>query len=168
MTAKNYYPNLPELPYKRTVVSMDAIVKYANSNRAYSTEVKRMAYMMFRNESANGTKGVNNNYAGIQADCGVWSGLKGAIGTCVRVDSGNALRRFICFKDETGHQDTFDFLCFKIRQRGMFIGAPDVNNINGLVAIYLQKWVGRINYIPTTQELTNWTSFYNSAKKYII
>ncbi len=124
--------------------------------------------MIFRNESANGTKGVNGNFAGIQADCGKWSGLKNAIATSVRIDSGNKVRRFICFDEATGYKDTFLFLCFKVQSRGMFIGAPDVHNILGLTVSYLKRWVGRSNSMPNEDELKNWTSLYNSAKKYIV
>lgn len=168
MSTPNSYPELPEIPYKRTTVEMNEVIRYANSLRTMPLEVRRMAYCMFRNESANGTKGVNNNYAGIQADCGRWSGLKGAIGTSVRIDSGNKLRRFICFSDETGYKDTFYLLCFKCQQRGMFIGAPDVPNTTALTSIYLKKWVGRSNTVPNVDELYSWNSLYNSALKNII
>jgi hypothetical protein len=167
MAVKNFYPALPVIPYKRTSCKMEDVVRYANSLTSYTTEVKRMAYCMFRNESANGDKGVNGNYAGIQADCGLWSGLKGAVATSVRIDSGNKERRFICFDEKTGVQDTFNFLCFKVRQRGMFIGAVDVPNINALVSAYLEKWVGRTLKVPSQAELRNWTSLYNSAAKLI-
>ena len=167
MSAKNSYPNLPEVPYKRTTCSMIDVVKHANEIDIYSKEVKRAAYCMFRIESANGAKGVNGNFAGIQADCGLWTGLTGAIGTSVRIDSGNALRRFICFNEATGFKDTFNFLCYKVRQRGMFIGAPDVPNIHALTAAYIHLWVGRTKDVPTAEELKTWTSLYNSAAKLI-
>ena len=166
MSTPNFYPRLPEIPYERTIVDMNLIIAHAKTLTEYSTEVKRMAYCMFRNESANGTKGVNNNYAGIQADCGLWSGMKNAVATSVRIDSGKKLRRFICFAPETGYKDTFEFLCFKVLQRKMYIGAPDVSDIKGLVRIYLEKWVGRKSN-PTAYELQNWSSLYESAKKHI-
>jgi hypothetical protein len=37
-----------------------------------ATNVKRASYVMFRNESGNGAKGINNNYCGAQADSGRW------------------------------------------------------------------------------------------------
>lgn len=163
MEPKNYYPELPIIPFKKTSIDMNVVIEHANSLTTYPTEVKRMAYCMFRNESANGSKGVNNNYAGIQADCGRWSGLMNAIGTCVRVDSGGINRRFICFGDE-GYKDTFNFLCFKIQSRGMYIGALGVNDIKSLTSIYLKKWVGRINSTPNSVELFNWSNLYGKAK----
>lgn len=167
MAVKNYYPALPEIPYKRTSVEMSKVVEYANSLSKYHIEVRRMAYCMFRNESANGLKGVNGNYAGIQADCGLWSGLQGAIATSVRVDSGKQLRRFICFDEAEGYKKTFDFLCFKVKQRGMYIGAPGVTDLDDLVEVYLRKWVGRVNSKPSQMELINWSSLYRGATQVI-
>lgn len=167
MAVKNYYPQLPEIPYKRTSVPMHMVVDYANTITKYSLEVKRMAYCMFRNESANGAKGVNNNYAGIQADCGKWTGLVGAVATSVRVDSGKKLRRFICFNEATGYMDTFNFLCNKVANRGMYIGAEGITDIDDLVRIYLKKWVGRTNTTPSQAEIRNWDILYNSAKQVI-
>ena len=167
MATKNYYPQLPEIPYKRTTINMQVVIDYANSLSSYSTEIKRMAYCMFRNESGNGMKGVNGNFAGIQADCGLWSGLVGEIGTSVRIDSGGALRRFICFDEDKGYQRTFDFLCYKVNQRGMYIGAPEINNVTALTTIYLRKWVGRTNATPNIAEIANWTNLYNDAKQVI-
>lgn len=166
MKVPNYYPELPEIPYERTTVGMEKLISYAN-NSPYPLEVKRMAYCMFRNESANGTKGVNGNYAGIQADCGRWSGLKGANGTCLRIDSGKINRRFICFDIESGHEKTFDFLCFKVSSRQMFIGAPGVESLPELVKVYLVKWVGRkVN--PSKAEINNWHSLYMDACRDIV
>ena len=168
MSVPNSYPELPEIAYKRTTVNMLDVIRHANSYKVYPLEVRRAAYCLFRNESANGEKGVNGNFAGIQADCGRWSGLKNAIATCVRVDSGRKARRFICFDEKTGYKDTFDFLCLKVRERGMFIGAPDVPNTTALTAAYLKKWVGRTMCVPNDAELHSWNSLYNDAKRYII
>ena len=167
MSVKNYYPELPEIPFKKTKVEMSKVIEYANELTEYSTEIKRVAYCMFRNESANGTKGVNGNYAGIQADNARWSGLEGAIATSVRIDSGKMIRRFICFDEVNGYKDTFKFLCYKVKQRGMYIGALGVSNIPELTTVYLKKWVGRINPTPNKAEIMNWESLYNSAKQFI-
>jgi len=167
MAVKNYYPELPEIPFKKTRVEMVKVVEYANSLTEYSTEVKRMAYCMFRNESANGSKGVNGNYAGIQADNARWTGLQGAIGTSVRMDSGKVVRRFICFDEVEGYKDTFKFLCMKVKSRGMHIGAYGIREMDELVEAYLGKWVGRINTKPSKYELMNWESLYKSAKEVI-
>ena len=167
MGVKNFYPELPEIPFKKTKVEMAKVIEYANTLIEYPTEVKRMAYCMFRNESGNGSKGVNGNYAGIQADNARWTGLVGAIGTSVRIDSGKQVRRFICFDEVEGYKDTFKFLCMKVKSRGMYIGAFNVREIDELVQVYLAKWVGRIDSKPSKAELMNWESLYLNAKQVI-
>jgi hypothetical protein len=59
------------LPYKKTTVSMTAVNPYIASLHV-PAEVKRAAYIIFRIESANGSKGVNSNFVGAQADSGRW------------------------------------------------------------------------------------------------
>ncbi len=87
---KNYYEELPEIPFKRTSVEMPKVVFFAKELAGkYDKHFIASAYSIFRNESANGSKGVNNNYAGIQADNAHWVNLPGEpIGTCIKVDSG--------------------------------------------------------------------------------
>jgi hypothetical protein len=141
---KNYYPEVPEIPYERTIIEMPDVAVFARSLVGkYSKDAVRMAYAIFRNESANGTRGVNNNYAGIQADNARWSKLPGEpIGTCVKVDSGKVSRRFLCFSKEDGYKICFELLCIKATDRNMYT-AHD----------YIQKWVGKEN--PQATEV-NW------------
>lgn len=119
MSIKNYYPAFPEIPYKRTSSDMPTLVAFAKTLIGkYSLDTVKMAYCIIRNESANLTSGVNNNYCGIQADNAVWEGLdpKYIVGTCVKTDGAGDTRRFICF-DENGYKTCFDFLCYKVQQR---------------------------------------------------
>ena len=67
----NYYPELPQVPYAHTTVPMISVISYLKLLNC-SQDVKRMAYIMFRNESGNGDHGINNNFCGIQADSGRW------------------------------------------------------------------------------------------------
>lgn len=160
---KNYYPELPEIPYKKTSVAMATAEGMIRSLiPVVGKEVVRMAWIMFANESAYGAKGVNNNYAGIQADAGRWSGLVNAIGTCVRDDSapGYSPRRFICYADATGVKDTIDFLVFQIKKKGMYIGAPGVTDANTLGIAYLKKWVGRAKALKAD---SNFIALYKKA-----
>ena len=116
---KNVYPELPEIPYKKTKIDMPTMVVFAKSLIGkYPIEIVRMAYIIFRNESANGKSGVNNNYIGLQADNAVWQGvdLNNVVGTSVKMDGAGDTRRFICFNDN-GYKTCFDFLCYKIQQR---------------------------------------------------
>lgn len=141
---KNSYPELPEIPYRKTQVEMPAVVVYARSLVGkYKKEYVRMALAVFRFESANGTKGINNNYAGIQADVGRWRNLPGQpVGTSVKKDVAGNIRRFLCFNKEDGMQITFELLCIKATQRRM-LTAMD----------YERKWVGITN--PSVAALKN-------------
>ena len=143
MSTKNSYPSYPEIPYKKTSIDMPTVCAYAKGLVGkYLKEVVRTAYCIFRNESGNGKSGVNHNYGGIQADCGVWEGLnlQNIVGTCVQKDGANDVRRFICF-NEKGYQSCFDLLCYKINQRGMYIGASGVVTPDDLYNAYQKKWV---------------------------
>lgn len=150
---KNAYPELPEMKYKRTAVEMPFVVAFAKTLQIkYPLSSIRMAYAIFRNESANGSRGVNNNYGGVQADLVRWTNLPGEpIGTCVKVDSGNVTRRFLCF-DENGYKTCFELMCIKATDRSM-VNASD----------YFKKWVG--NPKPTATEYGNFESLLRSAKR---
>ncbi len=167
MSTQNFYPQFPEIPYKHTEVEMPNVVIFAKSLMLkYGIEVVRTAYCMFRNESANGKAGVNDNYCGIQADNAAWEGLdlSNVTGTCVRVDSGGDTRRFICFNKD-GYKTCFDFTCYKVKQRGIYLGAPGISSPDNLAISYLMKWVG-VSYktaIGKVAEIANFKSLYNSS-----
>ncbi len=165
MSVKNSYPQLPEIAYCRTSVDMKRVAAYAQSTVGrYEKEVVRMAYCIFLNESARGTKGVNHNYAGIQADCGQWSGLEGAVATSVRKDSGGVIRRFICFSETEGFRNTFNLLLYACKKRGMYIGALGVSDWNQLGISYLKKWVGR----PAIKADSGFKLLYQESTKAIV
>ena len=105
---------------------------------------------------------MNNNYAGIQADCGTWSGLSGAVGTCIRKDSGGAIRRFICFGTD-GYKNTLDLLLYASKKRGMYIGATGVTDTDTLDLAYINKWVGRKEIHPDS----SFHNLYEQASKLI-
>jgi hypothetical protein len=164
MSIKNYYPQFPEIPYQRTSVDMPTVVAFAKSLVGkYPKEVVRMAYCIFRNESANGKSGVNNNYGGIQADNAKWEGLdlSNVIGTSIKVDGAGDTRRFICF-NENGYQACFEFLCFKVQQRGMFIGSAGIADSNDLYNIYQKKWVANPKE-DTAEAKKDFMSLYKSS-----
>ena len=132
MAAPNFYPELPVIAYQRTSIGMPFIKAFGSTLIGkYTKDTVRMAYAIFRNESGNGIYGVNNNYAGIQADNARWSDLPGEpVATCVRVDNAGDTRRFLCFDKETGYQISFELLCIKVQQREMIT-----------VDDYFNKWV---------------------------
>ena len=152
------------IPAKKTSIDMPSVVIYAKSKVGkYLKEVVRTAYCIFRNESGNGKYGVCNNYAGLQADCGIWEGLptENIIGTCVEKDGAGDIRRFICFNDK-GYQSCFDFLCYKINQRGMYIGAEGINTPDDLYNAYQKKWVSNPKE-DTPEARADFKSLYHSS-----
>jgi hypothetical protein len=153
MSVNNSYPELPEIPYKKTSVQMPDIVIFAKTLIGkYKLETVRMAYAIFRNESANGSRGVNNNYAGIQADVGRWKNIPGTpIATCTKVDSGGMNRRFLCF-DTDGYKICFELLCIKIENRDMKTTDD-----------YFAKWVG--NPGVSQEHKKNFQLLLNAASK---
>lgn len=165
MSVKNSYPELKEVAYQKTSCSMQLIVNAANELKTgkYPKEVCRMAYVIFRNESGNGTSGVNNNYIGCQADVGRWSGLSmvNVVGTCTRVDNAGDLRRFIAFNDK-GAISCFEFLCYKVFERQMYIGANGVNTTEDLYNVYQSKWVSNPKE-NTPEAKKDFISLYGSA-----
>lgn len=161
---KNFYPQFPEIPYQRTSVDMPTVVLFALSLVGkYDKEVVKTAYCIFRNESSNGKSGVNNNYIGLQADNAQWQGLslQDVIGTSVKVDGAGDTRRFICF-NSNGYAGCFDFLCYKVKQRGMFIGAEGVNNPDDLAEAYQKKWVSNPKE-DTPAARADFKSLYHSS-----
>ncbi len=164
MSVKNYYPDLPVIAYLRTTIDMPTVVAFAKSLAGkHNLEVIRTAYCIFRNESANGKSGVNDNYIGLQADVGVWEGLSLAdvVGTCVRVDGAGDTRRFICFNGN-GYKVCFEFLCSNVLARGMYIGALGVSDAEDLYHIYQKKWVSDPKE-DTAEAKTDFVSLYHSS-----
>lgn len=162
--AKNFYPEFNTISYKLTTIPMPVVVKFGNTlTEKYPLEVIKIAYIIFRNESGNGSHGVNDNYIGLQADNARWEGLDltNVVGTCVKVDSGNVSRRFICF-NSLGYQECFDFLCYKVKQRGMYIGAVGITTVDQAELLYEKKWVGDPNY-PGDAKIHAFESMYNQA-----
>ena len=95
----NKYPELKEVPYKKTSVSMDDVVAYIKQSN-YSSDVKRACYVIFRNESFNGNSGINENYIGVQADNMKWDDYVSSkiIATCIQPENMTGkVRRFACF-----------------------------------------------------------------------
>jgi hypothetical protein len=180
MSIKNSYPQLDELPVKKTSIDMPTVCSHAKSLVGkYLKEVVRTSYCIFRNESGNGKYGVNNNYGGLQADCGIWEGLstQNITGTCVMKDNAGDVRRLLCFNDK-GYQNCFEFLCYKINQRGMYIGSSLISiskptfeqledeekkvAIDNLYNAYQKKWVSNEKE-DTAAARTNFKSLYRSS-----
>ena len=143
----NAYPELPELAFARTSVAMTDVISYMSST-AVTTPIKRAGYVIFRNESGNGQKGVNNTYIGLQADgsriADKWTPF--IAGTCVHAENQTGKqRRFVCLKD---WKTSVDILFDKIGSRGLFVGGfahpfakMQVNTDNDWPLAYWREWV---------------------------
>lgn len=174
MSVKNYYPEKPEVKYQRTQVEMGAIVAYLQSLHA-PAEVKRTAYIMFRNEGANGRAGVNNNYIGAQADGARWPAKwdNRIVGTLVKRDSGGQLRRFVAFHS---WEDSIDMLIDRVQSRGLYIGGHptryahiDPQTPEELCLVYYREWVtGDETYLPTEKQTKDFLSMYRQAQKIFV
>jgi hypothetical protein len=169
---KNAYPEKPELKYQKTTVEMGAVVGYMQSLQV-SSEIKRAAYIMFRNESANGKSGLNNNYAGVQADSGRWPGKwdDEIIGTVSKMENGTGkVRIFVAFRS---WQDSINFLIDRVQDRGLYIGGyarlvakMNITTATELAIAYKRDWVkGLKGYNPTEEEVANFLSMYRQAAK---
>ena len=127
----NAYPELLVLPYQRTTIAMPDAIDALRRIEMFSPllmniEVVRTAYIIFRNESSNGRAGVNNNYAGVQADGSRWPEELTHMfaGTVVLPENttGKA-RRFVAFADAA---DCLAFLCNRVQARGLYIGGTKI------------------------------------------
>ncbi|MGE7777391.1 hypothetical protein ACQKLP_21915 [Chitinophaga sp. NPDC101104] len=169
---KNAYPEKPELLYQRTSVEMGLVVAYIKSLNV-PKEIKCAAYVFFRIESANGKSGVNNNYAGIQADGARWPAEFDSkiAGTSLKKENGTGnLRRFVCFHR---WEDSVDFTVNNAQRRGLFVGGQTwrivkmaVQTVEDLCTAYKREWVtGNAKYLPGPAEVASFSSMYNQAAK---
>lgn len=169
---QNSYPEKPEVKYQKTTVEMGAVVSYMKLLQV-PMEVKRAAYIMFRNESANGTKGLNNNYAGVQADSGRWPAKwdNDIVGTVSKTE--NVTRKVRLFVAFHGWQDSINFLIDRVQDRGLYIGGyarliakMRITDAIDLAIAYKRDWVkGLKGYNPTEEEVANFLSMYRQAAK---
>lgn len=170
MSIKNAYSELPEVQYKKTSINENDIIVYLQSLKIPS-EIKRTVFTIFSNESARGQKGVNNNYAGIQADGRRIGGEfdKRVVGTCVIKENGTGKeRRFVAFNS---FKDSIDYLVNRVQARGIYIGGfakpysnMAVTSIDTLARAYWKEWVtGSTTSEPTLNHIGNFKTLYTIA-----
>lgn len=144
---KNVYPELPVIPYKKTSVEMGEVITYLKT-LTVDKAVKIATYIIFRNESANGKSGVNDNYAGVQADNSRWPDIwtSKIVATTVKNENmtGNS-RRFVVFHS---WKDSVDFLVDRVHSRGLYVGGitskitkMTVTNSTDFARAYYKEWV---------------------------
>ena len=155
----NYYPDKPEVEFERTTVTKDEVVEYLKYATRFSLNARRSVLAIWRNESANGTKGVNNNYFGIQADNAKWPNSDAyVIGTSVRIDSGGVVRRFAAFPD---YKSNLNFMLFTIERRGLVADTAEEWSRK-----YIYEWVSPVDKEGEWKKAkTNLISLYNSSIK---
>lgn len=169
---KNYYEDKPFVPYRKTSVEMPAVVEYLKKADA-PTEVKRAAYIMFRFESGNGTKGLNNNYVGAQADSGRWPAKFDPVITGVVQKGENGTGKERLFLQFASWTSSLDFLLERVQDRGLYVGGFErlttkkpVIDARGLAIAYKKTWVqGSNKYKPTEAEIASFLSVYRQAEK---
>lgn len=169
---KNSYPELKVVPYQKTKVSMALIIQYLTL-LDIPKEVKRAAYIFFRNESANGTSGINNNYGGFQADSGRWPERFNEDFTGVVIKKENQTgkeRIFLAFKD---WETSVDMLVNRLKERGLYrtgrtwrIVPMFLVDKRTFAIAYYREWVtGNAKYNPTHVQIKNFTSMYDQAAR---
>lgn len=142
----------------------------------YPVEVKRAGYIIFRIESANGSKGINNNYCGFQADSGRWPKLyDGYIaGVAETPENGTNRRRlFLAFNNVS---DCLSMLLDRLQERGLYVGGMSIMIIKmkiktptDLARAYKKSWAaGDASAEPTKFVLSGFNSMYEQAKKIFI
>ncbi|WP_153799095.1 hypothetical protein [Foetidibacter luteolus] len=168
----NAYPEKPAIPYMRTTVEMPEVIHYLKALNV-PAEIKRGAYIIFRNEGANGRSGINHNYIGVQADSGRWpAALEHHIVGVVtkRENQTGKLRLFCAFRS---WQPSVDFLVDRVQKRGFYIGGTTtkivtmkVNTPEDLATAYYRSWVkGDAKYKLTESNFSSIKSMYNQASK---
>jgi hypothetical protein len=171
MSVPNAYPKKEELKYHKTVADIpDLIIKLKSFN--VPLEVKRASYVIFRVESRDGRSGINNNYAGLQADGDPWPSMYDPLieGTCVIGENGTGNpRRFLCF----GSFEKFlTMYVDRLYKRGLYIGGQtyfkvkmSVKTPEDLCRAYVKDWVsGDAKVEPSADKLKNFNTYYKLAE----
>ena len=149
-----------------------------NNNILITLEVLKSVYVIFRNESQNGQKGINNNYIGLQADGGRWSPSfdKYFTGiTFARENKTNNCRIFLTFKDTTPfypYVDCFNILVDRVANWGLYVGGKVnyeyvrkdikyISDVRTLSIAYNTGYVGLGN--PSELDIKEFISEYNNS-----
>ncbi|KAI0243872.1 hypothetical protein L0F63_006391 [Massospora cicadina] len=131
-----------------------------------------LVFTTYRKKSGNGRKGVNNNYAGIQADGARWPAVHDAkiIGTVIKKENVTGKERiFVAFESYT---DSLDFTIENITRRGLYIGGTPfkfhkelINSPTDLMIAYKKEWViGSSKYAVNESELKGFISMYRQSE----
>ena len=173
----NAYPELPELDCQPTQLSEAEVVDFMKTTLAsqYPLECLLAAFTIWFEESDGGKKGINGNYAGVQADGAQlkapWDGE--VIGTVlVRENMTGDMRRFVVFNNwQTGIQYEVD----RLYMRGLYIGGyahpyanQKVTDVRSLAICYGKEWVqGDKNYQMPEDDIADFAlAYYRAQQKF--
>lgn len=169
---KNAYPEKQIVPYKKTSIEMPEVVIYMK-NLAADREVKRAAYVMFRMESGNGQRGINNNYIGAQADSGRWADKwdQHIVGVVQKGESMTGNQRLFIALDSFA--TSIALLIDRVERRGLYVGGitwkvitMEVESSEDFAQAYYKEWVtGDPNAIMPESDERDIKSMYTQAEK---
>jgi hypothetical protein len=138
------YPNLPVIPYVRTYISDDEMMRILKPN--FSKEVALAAFAIMKNEQGEGDRfrGFNNNYGGMQTDSGKWSNDGAITGRLCLKDGSGEFREFASFSNA---EEGIKYKTTKIKNFGIYIGGtPKRFDDNP----WFQKQLPYVNAVSTT------------------
>lgn len=173
MSVKNFYPQFPVIPFAKKKVEMGVIID-AIKSVDYPVEVKRAAYCIVRNETANGASVIGGtNFCGAQSDSGYWPDkftTKIVATMEMKENMTGNMRGFIVFDSA---KSGIEFLCDRIEAKGIFIGEHvdgkyhkgDVATVAQEADAYQDEWVFGQDHNTTPTEIANYQSMYNQAVK---
>jgi hypothetical protein len=153
------YSLLPIVPNEWTQISISDTIKAIKAQNLPESFGKAV-FALILSEAAKIKgkaifRGLNNNYAGVQTDSGVW-GFANFEAQTARIDSGGDARMFAVFAD---FQDFMEFLINRAKAKGFDKAATDV----AWADTYIRKWWGRT---PTPSTLRSKASIYRTAINY--
>jgi hypothetical protein len=138
------YTNLPVVPYVRTYISDDEMMRILKPN--FSKEVALAAFAIMKNEQGEGDRfrGFNNNYGGMQTDSGKWSNDGAITGRLCLKDGSGEYREFASFNNA---EEGIKYKTTKIKNFGIYIGGtPKRFDDNP----WFQKQLPYVNAVSTT------------------
>jgi len=172
MSVKNFYPTKPVIPFAKKAIEMGVIIDAIRSVD-YPVEVKRAAYYIVRNETANGSSAPPpppppppHSHTAPWPE--KWTSKISA--TMVKNENMTGrLRGFLVFDTL---KSGIEFLCDRVQAKGIFVGEQvngryhkgDVAKPEQLADAYQDEWVHGQDHKTTATEVANFMSMYNKAK----
>ena len=176
---KSAYPDLPVVPYVKTYISDDEVMRILKPN--FSKEVALAVFAIMKNEQGEGDRfrGFNNNYGGVQTDSGKWSNDDVITGRLCLKDGSGEFREFASFNNA---DESIKFKANKIKNFGIYIGGTpkrfddnpwvdkELPYINAVSTTYGYEWIrssagiedGRWQKAPFLEKMEG---YYKKAEK---